>query len=112
MILRPAAIYGPGDREGTAMLRLASGWVVPAIAAPEPRIALVHARDAAAAVLAMAQAGAEPGCYEISDARRDGYGWRELLRVIGDAVGRHPRALPVPDAACWRPGQRATVSRH
>jgi nucleoside-diphosphate-sugar epimerase len=104
VILRPGAIYGPGDREGGAMLRLASGWVVPVIAAPEPRIAMVHARDAAAAVLAMAQAGAEPGCYEISDARRDGYGWRELLRVIGEAVGRHPRAIPVPDAAVLAAG--------
>jgi nucleoside-diphosphate-sugar epimerase len=104
VILRPAAIYGPGDREGAAMLRLASGWVVPVIAAPEPRITMVHARDAAAAILAMMQAGAEPGCYEISDARRDGYGWRELLRVISNSVGRNPRALPVPDAAVLAAG--------
>jgi len=104
VILRPAAIYGPGDRQGAAMLRLASGWVLPVIAAPEPRITMVHARDAAAAVLAMAQAEAEPGCYEISDARPDGYGWRELLRVIGDAVGRHPQAIPVPDAAVLAAG--------
>jgi nucleoside-diphosphate-sugar epimerase len=104
IILRPAAIYGPWDQEGAAMLRLASGWAVPVIASPEPRIAMLHARDAAAAVLAMAQAEAEPGCYEISDARRDGYGWRELLRVIGDAIGRDPRAIPVPDAAVLAAG--------
>ncbi len=104
VILRPSVIYGPWDREGVAMLRLANGPVAPAILAPEPRIAMVHARDTAAAVLAMAEATVAPGCFDVSDARRDGYGWRELLHVIGNALGRHPRTIPIPDAVLLAAG--------
>jgi nucleoside-diphosphate-sugar epimerase len=104
VILRPSAIYGPWDYEGATILRLAGSWFSPAVTAPEPRIAMLHARDAAAAVLAMAQPEATPGCYEMSDARRDGYGWRELLRVIGDALGRHPFIVPVPDTVLLAAG--------
>lgn len=99
VVLRPSAIYGPWDYEGAAMLRLVGNWLAPTVAAPEPRIAMVHARDAAAAVLAAARPKVAPDCYEISDARHDGYGWRELQRIIGDALGRHPLPIPVPDAA-------------
>jgi nucleoside-diphosphate-sugar epimerase len=104
LILRPSIIYGPWDYEGAAMLRLAGSWLAPAVTAPEPRIAMVHARDAAAAVLAMARPEPAPDCYEISDARRDGYGWRELLRIIGSALGRHPFPIPVPDTALLAAG--------
>ena len=99
VILRPSAIYGPWDREGLAMLKLGAGRFAPGIAAPEPRIAMIHVRDAAAAALAVATAQAARGTYEISDARPDGYGWRELLDVIGTAVGHKPHLVPVPDAA-------------
>jgi len=98
-VLRPPAIYGPWDREGLAMLRLASGRFAPAIAAPEPRIAMIHVRDAAAAVRAVSKGELRQQTWEISDARTDGYGWRELLGRIGSALGRQPRPVPLPDVA-------------
>jgi len=104
IILRPSAIYGPWDLEGLAMRRLAAGPFAPAIAAPEPRIAMIHARDAAAAVIAVATAAAAQGCYDMSDARQDGYGWRELLAVIGASLGRTPRPVTVPDAVLLAAG--------
>jgi 2-alkyl-3-oxoalkanoate reductase len=104
-VLRPSAIYGPWDREGLAMLRLACGRVAPAIAAPEPRIAMIHVRDAAAAVCALATAELRQQIWEVSDARTDGYGWRELLARIGAALGRQPRPIPLPDAALLLAGR-------
>ena len=104
IILRPCAIYGPWDREALATLRLATSRFAPAIAAPEPRIAMIHARDAAAAVLAVATAAEARGCYEMSDARPDGYGWRELLAVIGAALGRVAHPVTVPDAVLLAAG--------
>ncbi|MCB8882461.1 SDR family NAD(P)-dependent oxidoreductase [Acidisoma cellulosilytica] len=104
IILRPSAIYGPWDREGLAILRLAAGRFAPAIAAPEPRIAMIHARDAAAAALAVATSDKARGTYDIADARWDGYGWRELLGVIGGALGRAPIALSIPDAVLQTAG--------
>ncbi|WP_171034049.1 NAD-dependent epimerase/dehydratase family protein [Lichenicoccus roseus] len=97
MVLRPCVIYGPWDREGRALLRLAGSRIAPAVRAPEPRIAMIHVRDAAAAVAAAASGGPEVGVFEICDERADGYGWRELLRRLGEANGRVPRAVAVPD---------------
>lgn len=106
--LRPSAIYGPWDREGQAMLQLAAGRLAPAITAPEPRIAMIHARDAAAAVVALAgrdhRRNLRGETWEVSDARADGYGWRELLARIGAALGRAPHPVPLPDWALLAAG--------
>ncbi|CAA9276816.1 MAG: FIG010773: NAD-dependent epimerase/dehydratase [uncultured Acetobacteraceae bacterium] len=109
VVLRPSVIYGPWDREGLALLRLARASAAPVPRAPEPRIAMVHAADAAAAVAALCRDGAPAGArFEITDARHGGYGWRELLRVLTGLMGREPpRFLPVPDGAMLAAGAAA-----
>ena len=96
VVLRPCVTYGPWDREGLALLRLAAGRIVPC-PRPEPRIAMVHAGDVAAAIVALCDAGPSGATFEVCDARPDGYGWGELMREAGAAVGRRPRLVPVPD---------------
>jgi nucleoside-diphosphate-sugar epimerase len=96
--IRPCVVYGPWDREGLALLRMARGWVAPAVVKPEPRVAMIHARDAAMAVAAMSAGGPSHAAFEISDARPDGYGWSELLATIGAALGHRPRVIQMPDA--------------
>ena len=97
VVLRPCVIYGPWDREGLALLRLARGWIAPVPARPEPRLAMIHARDAAAAIAALSRDGPGNAIFEISDERPEGYGWTELLQVVGTELGRVPRIVPVPD---------------
>jgi nucleoside-diphosphate-sugar epimerase len=104
-ILRPAAIYGPWNSEGLAALRMASARVAPVIAAPEPRIAMIHVRDAAEAVCALATAELRQQTWDVSDARTDGYGWRELLARMGSAFGNNPWPLPLPDGAVLLAGR-------
>ena len=109
VVLRPSVVYGPWDREGLALLRLARGPIAPVPRGPEPRIAMVHAADAAAAVVALCREGAPAGeRFEITDARHEGYGWRELLRVLAGLAGREPpRFVPVPDGAMLAAGALA-----
>jgi nucleoside-diphosphate-sugar epimerase len=109
VVLRPSVIYGPWDREGLALLRVARAPVAPVPRAPEPRIAMVHAADAAAAIAALCRDGAPAGArFEVTDARHAGYGWRELLRLIAGLAGRGaPRFLPVPDGAMLAAGAAA-----
>jgi 2-alkyl-3-oxoalkanoate reductase len=112
VVLRPSVIYGPWDREGLALLRLARAPLVPVPSAPEPLLAMVHAADVADAVAAMCRDGAPHGArFEITDARHAGYGWRELLAVLGGLVGRGspPRFVPVPDSAILAAGAAADV---
>ena len=97
VVLRPGVIYGPGDHEGAALLRLARRRIAPTVLLPAPRIAMIHAADAAAAIVALSRGGPSGVVYELTDARVDGYGWTELLHLIGAAFGRRPYCLPLPD---------------
>ena len=109
VILRPSVTYGPWDQASAALLRLANGTIVPVPAEPEPRLAMVHARDVAGAVLAFCSAGGEGRTYEICDASADGHAWRDILR-LASLSGRMPRFVALPDrlfalagagADCW-----------
>lgn len=104
VVLRPSIIYGPGDREGLALRRAASQPLVVVPRAPEPRLTMVHAADVAGTIAALCRAGPLRAVFEVTDARLDGYGWRELLLRMGDAVGRRPRFLPLPDAVLLAAG--------
>jgi nucleoside-diphosphate-sugar epimerase len=98
-VLRPAVVYGPGDREGLALRRLARGALAPMPLAPEPRLAMVHATDLAAAILALCTTAPPGGSFEVCDARPEGYGLGEILALAARLLGRPPpRALPLPDA--------------
>jgi nucleoside-diphosphate-sugar epimerase len=99
VILRPCVVYGPWDLEGIATLRLAIRRTVPVPAAPEPRIAMLHARDAAASVVAVCGPGPSAVVYELSDERTEGYGWREIVETAALPFGRTPRFQPLPDLA-------------
>ncbi len=95
-ILRPAAVYGPGDRESGSWLRAACGAVLPIPHLPAARLCLIHAADLAAAVVALCPPGAPAGTFELSDHRRDGYGWRELAETARAAAAGHGRILALP----------------
>lgn len=95
-ILRPAAVYGPGDRETGSWLRAAYGAVLPIPHSPTARLCLIHAVDLAAAVAALCPPGAPAGAFELSDHRHDGYGWRELAETARAAAAGHGRILALP----------------
>ena len=107
VVLRPGVIYGPGDREGVVLCRLALSPLVPVPRAPEPRIGLVHAEDVSGAIAALLRGGPEGAAFEVTDARAEGYGWREIIEGVAGALGRRPRFLPVPDAAMLAAGAAA-----
>ncbi len=107
VMARPCVVYGPGDREGLALLRLARGWAVPSVR-PEPRVAMVHARDAARAIAALCGGGPSGVALEVCDARADGYGWAELMGAMA-AVGCRPRLVRVPDGLVRAAGAAGTL---
>lgn len=94
VVLRPPALYGPGDRETLALFKAAAGPVVPVLGGPRARMALLHVADCAAAVAALARPGGPRGeTYELSDGKPGGYGWSELLDTAAAAVAH--RAIRV-----------------
>lgn len=99
VILRPCAVYGPGDRETAIFLRAAEGPVLPIPRLPAGRVTLIHASDVAAAVTALCGFGAPGQIFELSDRRIDGYSWPELARAILAAADSRARILELPAGA-------------
>jgi nucleoside-diphosphate-sugar epimerase len=94
-IVRPPAIYGPGDRETLAIFDAAAKSPILPVLSADARMALIHVEDAARAIAALAAAPA-PGVWALADSRTEGYGWREILGAAAAAVGRSPALVPVP----------------
>jgi 2-alkyl-3-oxoalkanoate reductase len=98
-IVRPPAVYGPGDRETLALFQAAERLpVLPLVAGPEARFALIHATDAAAHIAALAARPAQGRVLALADARPEGYRWREVFEAAALAVGRRPALARVPPA--------------
>lgn len=96
-IVRPPAIYGPGDRATLDVFKLAASWpILPTLDAPASRLALVHVEDAAAEILRLAKSASAPPVSALGGDRPSGYGWREMMATAGRAVGRTPRLVAVP----------------
>lgn len=97
-IARPCAIYGPGDRELLPVFQAAAVSPILPLLREDARVAMIHVADAAAQVAALAAAQPSGRVVALSDARADGYGWRELMSHAAQACGRSPRFAPVPKA--------------
>lgn len=97
IVMRPPAIYGPGDRETLGLFRLARiSPVMPLPGAPAARLALAHVDDVAASLIERLEGAWTPGTYAIGGARPEGYGWREIVSAAAAAVGRAPVLAPTP----------------
>lgn len=96
-IVRPPAIYGPGDRETLIFFQLARQALVPLLGRPEAKLAVIHVEDAAQALAAQLDAPASGAVRYIADGRPEGYRWRDILDAAAAAVGNpQPRYVQVP----------------
>jgi nucleoside-diphosphate-sugar epimerase len=110
VVLRPSAVYGPGDRETLPIFKMASmGWVaVPAL--PGARLSLIHVADLVAAIVASIDAPlADLGPIEIDDGMPDGYRWTEIAAAAAEAVRREARIVPVPLPLIYLAGLAGTA---
>lgn len=96
-IVRPPAIYGPGDLEMLDVYRLAKrGW---ALLPPPGRLSLLAADDLAALLLALAAAPGAPALYEADDGTPGGWSHADYARAIGTALGKRVRPVSLPAPA-------------
>ncbi len=111
IIVRPPAVYGPGDRDMLDVYRLAArGW---GLAPGKGRFSLIHADDLARALLALAEGGPSGVTVEIDDGAGDahaGYSFAEFARAVGTGVGRRTRVVMLPPAALGIGAEFATAA--
>ena len=99
-IIRPSAVYGPGDRETLRLFTLAASSPVLPVLHPKARLAVIHVEDAARQIAWLAKA-ADGGAFTLSDARPEGYDWKELMQTAAVALGKRARLVRIPPAALY-----------
>lgn len=96
-ILRPTAVYGPGDREMLGLFKAMRRGLLPVPGDPAARVTLLHVKDLVEAILCWARTATPPrGRFELHDGTPDGYGWADLTDIAATAWQRPVRRLPVP----------------
>jgi nucleoside-diphosphate-sugar epimerase len=97
IILRPPAVYGPGDREMLPVFRLMSRGLATVPGSPEARLSLIHVSDLVRAVVACLETAAtRHQTLSLCDGKPGGYDWRELAAMTGAVAGRPVRLWAVP----------------
>ena len=110
-VVRPPAIYGPGDRETLGVFEAALRLpVVPAFD-PRARIAMIHVDDAARQIAAAIDSPPAQDIVAISDARPEGYTWREIVQAAAQAVGTRPAVVRLPSQVLTLAGQIGSIQR-
>lgn len=112
IIVRPPAVYGPGDRDMLGVFKAANRGFGLAPGGNGGRISVIHVDDLARALLALATAGPSHEILEIDDGQGDatnGYTHAEFASLIGAALGRSVKTLGVPTAALSAAASVATT---
>jgi uncharacterized protein YbjT (DUF2867 family) len=102
-IVRPPAVYGPGDGEMLELFRMAARGLV--ALPPDGRLSVIAAEDLARLLLALADREGSGDIYEPDDGRPGGWSHTEFAHALGDAVGRRVRTVAMP-ALLLRAGAR------
>ena len=94
-IVRPPAVYGPGDKETLELFRMAKLGLM--LMPPRGRLSVIHVGDLARLLLALLAYGAPSRMLiEPDDATPGGWTHRKFARALGQALGTKPAILSSP----------------
>jgi nucleoside-diphosphate-sugar epimerase len=105
-VLRPPAVYGPGDRATLPLFRqMARGWLLTPWV-PDGRFSLLYVQDLAAAVEhLLRQSSWDSSVLELDDGRQGGYDWPALAAIASRHLERRVRRLALPLGMLWLPAK-------
>jgi nucleoside-diphosphate-sugar epimerase len=94
-IVRPPAVYGPGDRETLELFRMAKLGLM--LMPPRGRVSVIHADDLARLLLALTgPTAASNVLIEADDGKPGGWTHREFARALAAAVGTRAAVISSP----------------
>jgi uncharacterized protein YbjT (DUF2867 family) len=94
-MVRPPAIYGPGDTDHLDLFKAARFWLMPL--PPRGRLSAIEVSDLARLLLALPTAPETASeVFEVDDGREGGWTHAAYARAIGLAMGRSVIPLHVP----------------
>ena len=96
VILRPPAVYGPGDKEMLPVFRAMSHGVAPVPGKVTAKISLIHVKDLVRAITACLERKDMPvGSYCLCDGQAGGYAWQDLANIAGTVWQRRVRLVRI-----------------
>jgi nucleoside-diphosphate-sugar epimerase len=96
-IIRPPAVYGPGDKEMLPIFRTMAKGLAPVPGDINARTSLIHVDDLASAAIRCLMTDTVSGqTFQLHDGRNDGYNWTEMAAIAAEIYGRPVRLWPVP----------------
>ena len=94
-IVRPPAVYGPGDKETLELFRMAKLGLI--LTPPKGRISVIHADDLARLLLALAAPAAPTSSLiEPDDGKTGAWSHRDFARALAAAVGTKAAVISSP----------------
>jgi len=94
-ILRPSAVYGPGDHETLLIYRMIKRGCLLTPGRHQRRFSLIHVEDLAAACIRAGEQDTPSGeIFFLS--RSESYAWEEIGHAIARALGKHYRQVSLP----------------
>ncbi|SDD53893.1 NAD-dependent epimerase/dehydratase family protein [Kordiimonas lacus] len=95
-IVRPPAIYGPGDKEILKLFKALKYRLLPAPGSRHNRFAMIHGRDMASALVALSDGKNKSAVLELDDGKSGGYTLADVAEALGGKHDKPPFILPIP----------------
>jgi len=97
-ILRPPAVYGPGDREMEPLLKLIRRSIVPVVGSKDGRFSLLYVDDLAEAVICLLRPDriSARQCFELHDGHPNGYTWAQIAAIAAQLNGKPAHCFSLP----------------
>lgn len=112
-IVRPPVVYGEWDRGTLMVFRLARRGIVPVFGDGSQELSVIHAADLARALIAAAVTNGTAGRLYFAT-HPEAITSRAFVRRVGEALGTHPRIIPMPPlvvrGVLWAVGTLAHIA--
>lgn len=95
-IVRPPAIYGPGDKEILKLLKATRFGLLPAPGSVKNRFSMIHASDLADALVVLCDKSNGQAIIEIDDGLAGGYTVKDVAKALPDGETKTTKAISVP----------------
>jgi nucleoside-diphosphate-sugar epimerase len=96
-VLRPSAVYGPGDKELLPLFRWIGRGIAPILGPSSARFSLLYVEDLAEAVVQWLNSETNKRrAFELHDGHPEGYAWHDVVDTVARLFDRHVFRIQVP----------------
>jgi len=97
VVLRPPAVYGPGDKETLPLWRWMARGFAFVLGSGQTRFSMLYVDDLAAAIQGCVLNEYFPkGVFELHDGHPEGYSWQNVIDTVAHLKARSVRRMHMP----------------